>query len=131
MATPYVTCNKYIPIFSHLDPIDFQNTRPNHENNQKIILPSVDIDDVYSTLSDIDPDKNLLNTHVICNSEYYNLDRFKRECSPKINSDSFSLINFNIRSIPKNLDKFEQMLHAAQCRKKYFPMSNRKFPKIT
>ena len=75
-------------------------------------LNTTDQDDL---LSDLDPDSNYLNEEY--NSEntlckYYEINDFNKLTSNLDNSKShFSLMHLNIRSVPKNLDKLDNILH--------------------
>ncbi len=101
----------YNSIFGHLDAKHFQFDL----TKEKIELAPIDRDDIYSALSNIDPDKNLHHTHVICRSDYFSSEKFMTECSPKIKDDTLSIMNFNIRSIPKNLNMYINLLSALKC----------------
>ena len=83
-------------------------------NQDKLFTPFELNDDDTSPLSDVDPDLQYYNSisnmnHSSCN--YHLEDTFNnKKAQLNIESNSFSMIHTNIRSIPKNLNSFENYL---------------------
>ena len=124
-----ILCNGNLFPFNHFDrDIDFLNClSANTETNQRITLdilqskvfnPFEFNSDNESFIDDIDPDVNFYNAlsqDLSYNSDYYLSDKFKNKCIEKgFNSDCFSFIHLNIRSVPKNINQFELYLRNIQ-----------------
>ena len=89
-----------------------QQTEPDlTELRKKTFNPfELNCEEKKSPLSDNDPDIHYYN--LVCNNlascDYYLEDAFNEKCNKmSFTSKCFSMIHFNIRSIPKNLQAFE------------------------
>ena len=88
------------------------------ELNKKMFIPfEMNSEDEYHPLFQTDPDIHYYNTisTQILNSEYYLEDAFNQKIKQmSIPPKCLSMIHYNIRSIPKNLQKFEIYLETLE-----------------
>lgn len=119
-----VQCRMNIFPFNNLSDIDFSqiisNDQPaDHQYKlsdleNKIFNPEL-VNEIHNNIfADVDPDLNFYNNqaNLNCNCSYYLEDGFNTKINGLTNNSAiFSLIHLNIRSAPKNLNKFEAYLH--------------------
>ena len=87
---------------------------PEESATNLIYNPLADVTTINDPLADIDPDSNFLNLELASfrnNSKFYTEASFKNEAFHSKTKSTLSLVHTNIRSIPKNLEKFEYLLH--------------------
>lgn len=88
-----------------------------HSINEHRILDPLNLNNIENTqyeIDEFDPDLNYYNDFTcvqnVQNCSYYLEDMYiKKISSNQIMKNSFSLIHFNIRSAPRNLDKVEKL----------------------
>ena len=82
-----------------------------------LVYNPLEMDDSdLSPIADYDPDTHYFNdsnsVHNLTSCHYLLEDTFNSKCeTEKITSNEFSIIHFNIRSIQKNLQEFDNFLH--------------------
>ena len=66
------------------------------------------VDGNLTVNAELDPDVNFFQNISSLDTQYFNIDDAKTFVNNNISSDSFSVLNINIRSMQKNFKKFQE-----------------------
>ena len=119
--------DEFMRILSECWPVSLDRIAAQAKIQDKIFSPFELNEDVYSPFMDIDPDSNYYGDTIndrVNSCDYYMENSFNKKCQDiGITNNYLSLIHSNIRSIPKNIDHFEEYLSSLETKFSFIALS--------